>query len=339
VIGVCSGRPVSITGLGCYVPKRVLTNDELAQRVDTSDEWIQTRTGIKERRIAAPEEATSDLCIPAAEAALADEALAGSEIDLIIVATITADMPFPSTAAILANQLGAENAAAYDLSAGCTGFVYALTQGYGAIAAGLARRVLVVGADTLSRVVDWSDRSTCVLFGDGAAAVVLEEVEAGGFHVFELGADGAGGMELFMAAGGSRRPSSVETVAAGEHYLKMNGREVYRFATRVLSSSAQAVLEASGRSIADIDLYVPHQANLRIIEHAAKKLGIEKERVFVNVDRYGNTSSASIPLALCEARQEGRLKDGTVVLMTGMGAGLTWGSSVITWTGGRDNEH
>jgi 3-oxoacyl-[acyl-carrier-protein] synthase-3 len=339
VIGVCSGRPVSITGLGCYVPKRVLTNDELAQRVDTSDEWIQTRTGIKERRIAAPEEATSDLSIPAAKAALADAALTGAEIDLVIVATITADMPFPSTAAILANQLGAESAAAYDLLAGCTGFVYALTQGYGAIAAGLARRVLVVGADTLSRVVDWSDRSTCVLFGDGAAAVVLEEVEAGGFHVFELGADGAGGMELFMAAGGSRRPSSVETVAAGEHYLKMNGREVYRFATRVLSSSAQAVLEASGRSIADIDLYVPHQANLRIIEHAAKKLGIEKERVFVNVDRYGNTSSASIPLALCEARQEGRLKDGTLVLMTGMGAGLTWGSSVITWTGGRDNEH
>jgi 3-oxoacyl-(acyl-carrier-protein) synthase III len=317
----------------------MLTNDELARMVDTSDEWIQTRTGIKERRIAAPEEATSDLCIPAAEAALADAALTGSEIDLVIVATITADMPFPSTAAILANQLGAENAAAYDLSAGCTGFVYALTQGYGAIAAGLARRVLVVGADTLSRVVDWSDRSTCVLFGDGAGAVVLEEVETGGFHAFELGADGAGEMELFMPAGGSRRPSSVETVAAGEHYLKMNGREVYRFATRVLSSSAQAVLEASGRSIADIDLYVPHQANLRIIEHAAKKLGIEKERVFVNVDRYGNTSSASIPLALCEARQEGRLKDGTVVLMTGMGAGLTWGSSVITWTGGRDNEH
>ncbi len=339
MIGVCSGRPVSITGLGCYVPKRVLTNDELAQRVDTSDEWIQTRTGIKERRIAAPEEATSDLSIPAAKAALADAALTGAEIDLVIVATITADMPFPSTAAILANQLGAESAAAYDLLAGCTGFVYALTQGYGAIAAGLARRVLVVGADTLSRVVDWSDRSTCVLFGDGAGAVVLEEVEAGGFHAFELGADGAGEMELFMPAGGSRRPSSAETVAAGEHYVKMNGREVYKFATRVLSSSAQAVLEASGRSIADIDLYVPHQANLRIIEHAAKKLGIEKERVFVNVDRYGNTSSASIPLALCEARQEGRLKDGTLVLMTGMGAGLTWGSSVITWSGGRDNEH
>jgi 3-oxoacyl-[acyl-carrier-protein] synthase-3 len=335
VIGACSGRPVSITGLGCYVPERVLTNDELSALVDTSDEWIQTRTGIKERRIAAPDEATSDLCLPAAEAALADAGVAGSEIDLVVVATITPDMLFPSTAAILASQLGAENAAAYDLSAGCTGFVYALTQGYGAIAAGLARRVLVVGADTLSRVVDWRDRATCVLFGDGAGAVVLEEVEKDGFHVFELGADGAGGMELFMPAGGSRRPASAETVAAGEHYVKMNGREVYKFATRVLPSSALAVLEASGKSIGDIDLYVPHQANLRIIEHAAKKLRVEKERVFVNVDRYGNTSSASIPLALCEARADGRLEDGSLVLMTGMGAGLTWGSSLMTWTEGR----
>lgn len=335
MIGACSGRPVSITGLGCYVPERVLTNDELSALVDTSDEWIQARTGIKERRIAAPDEATSDLCLPAAEAALADAGVTGSEIDLVIVATITPDMLFPSTAAILASQIGAENAAAYDLSAGCTGFVYALTQGYGAIAAGLARRVLVVGADTLSRVVDWRDRATCVLFGDGAGAVVLEEVEKDGFHIFELGSDGAGAMELFIPAGGSRRPASAETVAAGEHYVKMNGREVYKFATRVLPSSALAVLEASGKSIGDIDLYVPHQANLRIIEHAAKKLGVEKERVFVNVDRYGNTSSASIPLALCEARADGRLEDGSLVLMTGMGAGLTWGSSLMTWTEGR----
>ncbi|MGA9761582.1 MAG: beta-ketoacyl-ACP synthase III [Gaiellaceae bacterium] len=335
MIGACSGRPVSITGLGCYAPERVLTNDELSALVDTSDEWIQARTGIKERRIAAPDEATSDLCLPAAEAALADAGVTGPEIDLVIVATITSDMVFPSTAATLASRLGADSAAAYDLSAGCTGFVYALTQGYGAIAAGLARRVLVVGADTLSRVVDWEDRATCVLFGDGAGAVVIEEVEKDGFHVFELGADGAGGMELFMPAGGSRRPASAETVAAGEHYVKMNGREVYKFATRVLPSSAQAVLELSGRSIGDIDLYVPHQANLRIIEHAAKKLGVEKERVFVNVDRYGNTSSASIPLALCEARAEGRLEDGSLVLMTGMGAGLTWGSSLMTWTEGR----
>ena len=338
MIGACSGRPVSITGLGCYVPERVLTNEELSKLVDTNDEWIQTRTGIRERRIAAPEEATSDLCLPAARAALADAAVAGAEVDLIIVATITPDMLFPATATILADHLGAVNAAAYDLSAGCTGFVYALTQGYGAIAAGLARRVLVIGADTLSRVVDWEDRSTCILFGDGAGAVVLEQVEQGGFHAFELGADGAGGMELFVPAGGSRRPANAETVAAREHYVKMNGREVYKFATRVLPSSARAVLEASKKSIGDIDLYVPHQANLRIIEHAARKLGIEEERVFVNVDRYGNTSSASIPLALCEARSEGRLTNGKLVLMTGMGAGLTWGSSVITWTGGSKDE-
>ena len=320
------------------MPEHVLTNEELSKLVDTNDEWIQTRTGIKERRIAAPEEATSDLCLPAARAALADAAVAGAEVDLIIVATITPDMLFPATATILADHLGAVNAAAYDLSAGCTGFVYALTQGYGALAAGLARRVLVIGADMLSRVVDWEDRSTCILFGDGAGAVVLEQVEQGGFHAFELGADGTGGMELFMPAGGSRRPVSAETVAAREHYLKMNGREVYKFATRVLPSSAKAILGAAGKNIGDIDLYVPHQANLRIIEHAARKLGIEEERVFVNVDRYGNTSSASIPLALCEARSEGRLTNGKLVLMTGMGAGLTWGSSVITWTGGSKDE-
>jgi len=336
VIGACSGRPVSITGLGCYAPKRVLTNDELAKTVETSDEWIRARTGIKERRIAAPDEATSDLCLPAAEAALADAAVKGSEIDLIIVATITPDMLFPSSAALLANRLGAENAGAYDLSAGCTGFVYALTQGYGAIASGLANRVLVVGADTLSRVVDWSDRSTCVLFGDGAGAVVLEAVDEGGFHAFDLGADGAGAMELFVPAGGSRRPSSAETVAGREHYLKMNGREVYKFATRILVSSAESVLAIAGRAVGDVDLYVPHQANVRIIEHAAKRLKIEQERVFVNADSYGNTSSASIPLALEDARASGRLKDGALVLMTGMGAGLTWGSNLMTWTEGRD---
>jgi len=332
VIGACSGRPVSITGLGCYAPERVLTNDELSETVDTSDEWIQTRTGIKERRIAAPEEATSDLSLLAAEAALADAGVTAPEIDLVVVATITPDMLFPSTAALVADRLGAVNAAAYDLSAGCTGFVYALTQGYGAIAAGLARRVLVIGADTLSRVVDWSDRSTCVLFGDGAGAVVIEEVGKGGFRAFDLGADGAGAMELFVPAGGSRRPSSPETIAAGEHYLKMNGREVYKFATRILVSSAEAVLATAGRSVGDVDLYVPHQANVRIIEHAAKRLKIGEDRVFVNADLYGNTSSASIPLALEDARTGGRLRDGTLVLMTGMGAGLTWGSSLMTWT-------
>jgi 3-oxoacyl-[acyl-carrier-protein] synthase-3 len=338
VIGACTGRPVSITGLGCYAPERVLSNDDLARMVDTSDEWIQTRTGIRERRIAAPEQATSDLCLPAAEAALRDAGVQAIDLDLVIVATITPDMLFPSTAALVADRLGARRAAAYDLSAGCTGFVYGLAQGYAAIAAGLAARVLVIGADTLSRIVDWSDRATCVLFGDGAGAVVLEPIERRGFHAFELGADGAGGLELYMPSGGSRRPSSAETVAAGEHFMRMNGREVYKFATRVLLSSARAVLDISGKSVGDIDLYVPHQANLRIIERAAKKLKIEEERVFVNVDRYGNTSSASIPLALEDARAEGRLKDGMLVLMTGMGSGLTWGSSVITWTEGREDE-
>jgi len=338
VIGACTGRPVSITGLGCYAPERVLSNDDLARMVDTSDEWIQTRTGIRERRIAAPEQATSDLCLPAAEAALRDAGVQAIDLDLVIVTTITPDMLFPSTAALVADRLGARRAAAYDLSAGCTGFVYGLAQGYAAIAAGLAARVLVIGADTLSRIVDWSDRATCVLFGDGAGAVVLEPIERRGFHAFELGADGAGGLELYMPSGGSRRPSSAETVAAGEHFMRMNGREVYKFATRVLLSSARAVLDISGKSVGDIDLYVPHQANLRIIERAAKKLEIEEERVFVNVDRYGNTSSASIPLALEDARAEGRLKDGMLVLMTGMGSGLTWGSSVITWTEGREDE-
>jgi 3-oxoacyl-[acyl-carrier-protein] synthase-3 len=336
VIGACNGRPVSITGLGCYVPERVLTNDELSRTLDTSDEWIRTRTGIKERRVAAPEEATSDLSIPAAEAALADAGVSGLEVDLVLVATITPDMLFPSTAAVIADRLGATAAAAYDLSAGCTGFVYALAQGYTAIAAGLAEKVLVVGADMFSRVVDWKDRSTCILFGDGAGAVLLEAVESDGFRAFELGADGAGWMELYVPAGGSRRPASAETVAAGEHYVKMNGREVYKFATKVLVSSAEAVLAVAGVDVKDVDLYVPHQANVRIIEHAAKRLKIQEERVFVNVDRFGNTSSASIPLALADARESGRLVDGTLVLMTGMGAGLTWGSVLMAWTEGRE---
>jgi 3-oxoacyl-[acyl-carrier-protein] synthase-3 len=333
VIGVCQGRPVSITGLASYAPERVLTNDDLARMVATSDEWIRTRTGIRERRIAAPEQATSDLSLPACEQALAQAGVAASELDLLIVATITPDTLFPSTATTLTDRLGATRAAAFDLSAGCTGFMYGLAQGYGAIKAGLAQRVLVVGADTLTRVTDWSDRSTCVLFGDGAGAAVLEEVDEGGFLDFELGAEGSGGNQLIMRAGGSRLPASTETVAARQHYIEMNGREVFKFATRILVASAEAALEAVGKTIGEVDLYVPHQANLRIIDHAAKKLGVEEERVFVNVDRYGNTSSASIPLALVDARVEGRLREGDLVLMTGMGAGLTWGSSLITWTG------
>jgi 3-oxoacyl-[acyl-carrier-protein] synthase-3 len=320
------GVPISITGLGWKVPDRVMTNDELAQFVDTSDEWIRERTGIRERRIASQEEALSDVSLPACRGALAQAGLEGRDIDLLIVATVTPDMAFPSTAAILADELGAVDAAAYDLSAGCTGFMYALAQAYGMLAGGLAQRALVVGGDLLSRILDWTDRSTLVLFGDGAGAVVLERVPDAGFLGFELGADGAGGANLWLPGSGSRHFENPD------RYVKMNGREVFKFATRILVQSAEDVLERCGLTIDDIDVYVPHQANRRIIDHATKKLGVPSEKVVVNVDRYGNTSSGSIPLALADAAQDGRLGPGKLVLMTGMGAGLTWGSAIIRWT-------
>jgi 3-oxoacyl-[acyl-carrier-protein] synthase III len=317
---------VTITGLGAHVPERVVTNDELSRLVDTSDEWIVERTGIRERRIAADSEALSDLALPAIDKALEQSGLAGKDIDLLIVATVTPDMMFPSTSAILADRLGASDAAAYDLSAGCTGFMYAVAQAYGMLAAGLARRALVVGGDVLSRILDWKDRSTVVLFGDGAGAVVLEPAEEPGFLAFELGADGAGGEHLWLPGSGSR------LFDGPDEFVKMNGREVFKFATRVLVQSGEAVLERAGARIEDVDVYVPHQANVRIIDHATKKLGVPSERVVVNVDRYGNTSSGSIPLALVDAQKEGRLRAGSLVLMTGMGAGLTWGSALMRWT-------
>jgi 3-oxoacyl-[acyl-carrier-protein] synthase-3 len=320
------GHSVTITGLGCRVPERVVRNDELAQYVDTSDEWIIERTGIRERRIAAPEEALSDLALPAAREALAEAGLEGKDVDLLIVATVTPDMAFPSTAALLADALGSADAAAYDLSAGCTGFMYALAQGYGMLAGGLARRALVVGGDVLSRILDWEDRSTLVLFGDGAGAVVLEPASARGFLGFELGADGGGGEHLWLPGSGSR------LFEAPERYVKMNGREVFKFATRILVQSAEELLARCRVSVDDVDLYIPHQANVRIIDHATRKLGIPSERVVINVDRYGNTSSGSIPLALADAAADGRLRPGQLVLMTGMGAGLTWGSALIRWT-------
>jgi 3-oxoacyl-[acyl-carrier-protein] synthase-3 len=332
MIGSSNGICVSITGLGSSVPARVMTNDELAKIVDTTDEWIVARTGIRERRVAGPDEALSDVCLPAARDALAGAGLAGSDLDLVIVATVTPDMAFPATAALIADELGASNAGAFDLSAGCTGFVYAIAQAYATLAAGLCSRALVIGGDLLSKVVDWSDRATCVLFGDGAGAVVLERVPHGGFLGFDLGADGSGGKELYLPAGGSRKPTTSETVAAGEHFARMNGREVFKFATRVLVTSAEQLLAEVGLTVADVDVYVPHQANIRIINHASEKLGIPDEKVVVNVDRYGNTSSGSIPLALADAVREGTLRKGHIVLMTGMGAGLTWGSGVMEWT-------
>jgi 3-oxoacyl-[acyl-carrier-protein] synthase III len=334
MIGTANGLAVSITGLGSHVPERVVTNDELSTMMETSDEWIVERTGIRERRIAEPEEALSDLALPAARQALEDAGVAASDLDLLIVATVTPDMAFPATAAILADQLGAPDAAAYDLSAGCTGFMYAVAQAYGMLAGGLARRALVVGGDVLSKIMDWSDRRTAVLFGDGAGAVVMERVGEGGFLGFELGADGSGGPQLYLPAGGSRTPASTESVAERLHFVQMNGREVFKFATRVLVSSAQAVLAECGRTVDEVDVYVPHQANVRIIDYATKKLGIPDDRVVIDVDHYGNTSSGSIPLALADARAEGRLQPGRLVLMTGMGAGLTWGSGLIEWTDG-----
>ena len=321
-----AGRQISITGLGCKVPDRIVTNEEIARLVDTSDEWIIERTGIRERRMAAESEALSDIALPACRDALAQAGLEGKDIDLLIVATVTPDMAFPSTGAILADQLGATDAAAYDLSAGCTGFMYALAQGYGMVAAGLAKRALVVGGDVLSKILDWDDRATLVLFGDGAGAVVLEAVPEQGFLGFELGADGAGGANLWLPGSGSRHFDDPDK------YVKMNGREVFKFATRILVKSAQDVMERCGVTIDDVDVYVPHQANMRIIDHATRKLGVPSERVVINVDRYGNTSSGSIPLALADAAADGRLRPGALVLMTGMGAGLTWGSALMRWT-------
>ncbi len=321
-----AGLQVSITGLGCKVPDRVVTNDDLAKFVDTTDEWIVERTGIHERRMADASEALSDLALPAAQEALRQAGLSGRDVDLIIVATVTPDMSFPSTAAIIADQLGATDAAAYDLSAGCTGFMYALAQAYGMLAGGLAQRALVIGGDLLSRILDWDDRSTLVLFGDGAGAVILEAVPERGFLGFELGADGAGGKNLWLPGSGSR------LFDESEKYVKMNGREVFKFATRILVQSAEDLLAKCDLTIDDVDLYIPHQANVRIIEHATRKLGVPSERVVVNVDRFGNTSSGSIPLALADAATDGRLRPGQLVLMTGMGAGLTWGSALMRWT-------
>lgn len=326
MIGSANGTRIGITGLGVCVPDRVVTNDDLAQFVDTTDEWIIERTGIRERRMVRDDQALTDIGLPAAQAALTDAGVDGADIDLLISATVTPDMMFPTTSALMADALGAHKAAAYDLLAGCTGFMYAVAQAYGMLASGIARRVLVVGGDVLSSILDWDDRSTLVLFGDGAGAVVMEPVSRGGFLGFELGADGGGGEHLQLPGSGSRKFENPDQM------LKMNGREVYKFATRVMVSSAEAVLAECGKTIDEVDVYVPHQANKRIIDHAVGKLGVPNGRTVVNVDRFGNTSSGSIPLALADARADGRLKDGALVLMTGMGAGLTWGSALLEWT-------
>ena len=328
------GRTVTITGLGAHLPPDIVTNDDLSASLETSDEWIAQRTGIRARRVAAAGLSSSDLGTLAGAAALADAGVPPENVDLVITATISPDQLMPATASRVAHGCGCVNAGAFDLSAGCSGFVYALAMAAGAIASGVRDHVLVVGAETISRVLDWQDRSTAVLFGDAAgAALVSAATGAGGILGFDLGGDGSGADFLAIPAGGSRLPASHDTVDARQHFMVMNGQEVYKFATRIVSQSAGKVLRRCGREVGDIDLFVPHQANLRIIEGAVKKLGMAEEKVYTNLQKYGNTSCASIPLCLTEARAEGRLNEGDLVLLMGFGAGLTWGACLMEWGG------
>jgi 3-oxoacyl-[acyl-carrier-protein] synthase-3 len=335
--------PAHLIGWGKYVPEQVLSNDDLADMVDTSDEWIRTRTGISERRIAAEGETTADMATQAAWRALETAGLAPSEVDLIIVATATPNHAFPATACLVQDALGAKNAAAFDLSAGCTGFIYALTVAADMVAGngcGSAKRAkekgttaLVIGAETLSRITDWTDRTTCVLFGDGAGAVVLRANGAeGGVLSATLGADGSGGDLLRLPAGGSEEPPSHHTVSHRRHYLEMRGREVFRFAVRAMPDAVEEALEQAGLAPVDVDLLIPHQANQRILEAAARALDMPEETFYTNLNRYGNTSAASIPIALCEAADEGRIHRGDLVVCVGFGAGLTWGATALRWS-------
>ena len=325
-------RYAHITGWGMSVPERVLTNDELARTVDTNNEWIVGRTGIRERRIAGPKESTATLATVAARAALECADVSPRQIDLIIVATSTPEYQFPATACVVQDALGASNAGGFDLSAACSGFIFAMEMAAAAIRCGSLQTVLVIGSETLSRVVDWKDRGTCILFGDGAGAFVLQGSDTpGGVLASIMRSDGSGGPALIIPAGGSHLPASAETVRNQQHYIQMDGKEVYRFATRVLASATREVVAAAGLSLDDIALIVPHQANSRIIDSAARTLGLPLDRFIINLDRYGNTSTASIPIAICEAVAEGRIRPNDNLVLVGFGAGLTWGASAIQW--------
>jgi len=325
-------HPVGIIGTGKYVPERILSNKELEAMVETNDEWIVTRTGIKERRLASAEEATSDLALHASREAIAAAGLTAEDIDLIIVATITPDMFFPSTACLLQDKLGAKKAAAFDLSAACSGFIYGLATGTSMIASGMYKHVLVVGAETLSRITDYTDRNTCILFGDGAGAVVLGPVEEGrGFQSFVLGADGSGGDLLKVHGGGSRVPASEESIQSKQHFIHMAGNDVFKFAVRIMGSVAEEALQKAGLVKEDIDLLIPHQANIRIIQSALNRLSLSEDKAMINLDKYGNMSSASIPVALAEAVEQGRVSEGDRLVLVGFGGGLTWGASVLVW--------
>ncbi len=325
-------KSFGILGIGTYVPEKIMTNFDLEKIVDTSDAWIQKMTGIKERRIAAENEATSDLAYNAAVKALESSNTKAEDLDLIVVATMTPDYFTPSVSAILQKRLGAHHAAAFDLGAACSGFVYGLEAGGNFIATGMYKKVLVIGAEVFSRILDWEDRNTCVLFGDGAAAAVLGEVEEDyGIIGSHLGADGDLDDVLVIPAGGSRTPSTHETVDNRSHYLKMKGPEVFKFAVKAMPGAVEKVLANTGINIDELELIVPHQANMRIINSAAKRLGFPAEKFVINLDKYGNTSAASVGLALGEAVEKGMIKKGDNIALVGFGAGLTYASCVMKW--------
>ena len=322
-----------IASLATYVPPRVLTNADLEKLVDTSDDWIMQRVGIRERHVVDPGVATSDLAAEAARAALARAGVQAADIDVILVATTTPDMLFPSTACLLQSKLGVPRAWGYDLSAACSGFTYALTTGAAMIASGASRRALVVGADVMSSIIDYTDRATCVLFGDGAGAVVLEPATDDGVGIidFENYVDGSGGAALCMPAGGSRMPASKETVEQRLHYVKQEGQAVFKYAVRNFEEVCRVLLERNGLEPCQIDLFVPHQANSRIILSATEKLGLAREKVMINIERFGNTTAATIPLALNDAVEQGRIARGDLVLLAAVGAGFTVGAVLLRW--------
>lgn len=322
----------AITGCGMDVPERVLTNADLERMVDTSDEWIRARTGIVERHVAAPGESTSVLATRAAARALAQAGVAPAEVDLVILATCTPDRPFPATACTVQANLGIPHAAAFDLAAACSGFVYGLSVATNMIRCGAHRTVLLIGADVFTHFIDWQDRNTAVLFGDGAGAVVLQASEQPlGLLSYRLGSMGEAEDLMAVAAGGTRLPASAETLAQRQQYVWMHGREIFKHAVRQMGESSLQALHDAGLCPADVALVVPHQANLRIIEALARRLEVPMSRVFVNVDRYGNTSAGTIPIALCEALAQGRVAEGDALLLTAFGGGLTWGSAVVRW--------
>ncbi len=324
-------KKVGIIGVGEYLPKKILTNADLEKMVDTSDEWITTRTGIRERRLAAKGEATSDLAIKAAKQALLRAKLKPQDLELIIVATITPDMHFPSVSCILQDGIGAKKAACFDISAACAGFVYALTVAQQFIACGTYKNALVVGAEVLSSVTDWKDRNTCVLFGDGAGAAVLSEVKKGGIISSYLASDGSKNNLLMLPAGGSRMPATHKSIDDRMHYLKMQGNELFKTAVLTMVDAAQGALKKAGLKCADVDIVIPHQANVRIIMAMAKRMGLAESRVFLNIEKYGNMSAASTATAFCEAVISRRIKKGDLVLVVSFGSGLVCGACVIKW--------